>query len=80
MSIILHSHLYGCHGNIIIMLPWQPSNMFVTSQYIHMTIDLRKDIQPTTMVAMATVTQGNTSYCLLLDSGSVYMQHNFVPD
>ena len=32
MSITLHKfvfHLYGCHGNI--MLPWQLSNMFVTS-------------------------------------------------
>ena len=21
--------LYVCHGNVVIMLPWQPSNMFV---------------------------------------------------
>ena len=31
--------LYGCHGNIIIMLPWQPSKMFVTGRKWPQTIN-----------------------------------------
>ena len=43
-----------CNGNITIMLPWQPSNMFVTNIKLQI-LDLSIHIEPTSMVAMATV-------------------------
>ena len=50
--------LYGCLDNIIIMLPWQPSNMIVKVENCSINvpvIDLRTHIESTTMIAMATV-------------------------
>ena len=49
--------LHGCHGNLIIMLPWQPSKMFVTRRKWPQTINemCSLPLPQSSMVAMATL-------------------------
>ena len=61
--------LYGCHGNIIIMLPWQPSKMFVTGRKWPQTINqmCSPPLPQSSMVAMATLNNpSNTWYSYYL--------------
>ena len=49
--------LSGCHGNSIIMLPWQPSKMFITGRKWPQTINqmCSPPLPQSSMVAMATL-------------------------
>ena len=71
--------LYGCHGNIIIMLPWQLSKMFITGRKWPQTINQMccPPLPQSSMVAMATLNNpSNTWYTYYLTMAVIIITHS----
>ena len=81
--------LYGCHGNIkiiIMLLPWQPSKMFVRGRKWPQTLNqmCSPPLSQSSMVAMVTLNNPlKYMVLLLLENGSLYepqILHNLLLD